>query len=94
MADVIPADEQSNYETFRDCLSEPILKLLAAPDEKAKPKKKRHAKKISKEKNGTIQESRMVSMTSNQNDDAQTSDAEDLGDFIEVHHPHPIQSHR
>ena len=39
MAEPIPAGEQSNYETFRDCMSEPIIKVLAAPIEKPKPKK-------------------------------------------------------
>ena len=48
MAEPIPAGEQSNYETFRDCMSEPIIKALATPIEKPKPKKKRHAKKGSK----------------------------------------------
>ena len=27
MAEPIPAGEQSNYETFRDCMSEPIIKV-------------------------------------------------------------------
>ncbi|KAJ4321872.1 hypothetical protein N0V94_002706 [Neodidymelliopsis sp. IMI 364377] len=50
MADPIPADEQSNYETFRDCMSEPVMKALALPAEKEKPKKKRMAKKSAKYK--------------------------------------------
>ncbi|KAH7394186.1 hypothetical protein DE146DRAFT_790497 [Phaeosphaeria sp. MPI-PUGE-AT-0046c] len=83
MAEVIPADEKSNYETFRDCLSEPIMKALALPDEKPKPKKKRSAKKSSKEKNnvnGTSREteSRVISRS-----EAKQTDAEDLGEFIE-----------
>jgi hypothetical protein len=86
MADGIPADEQSNYDTFRDCLSEPVLKLLAAPTEKLKPKKKRHAKKSSKEKNGIVVKSKGETKTNNtvSNGDSQSSDAEDLGEFIEV----------
>ncbi|KAF1946408.1 hypothetical protein EJ02DRAFT_418520 [Clathrospora elynae] len=40
MAEPIPADEQANRETFRDCLSEPVLKALAAAIEKSKSKKK------------------------------------------------------
>ena len=81
MVETIPADEQSNYETFRDCLSEPVLKALAAPVEKPKPKKKRHAKKSSKDKNGVREKSKGETET---NGDAQPSDAEDLGEFIEV----------
>ena len=86
MADGIPADEQSNYETFRDCLSEPVLKALAVPVEKPKPKKKRHAKKSSKDKNGIKEKSTGETKTSGttSNGDAQPSDAEDLGEFIEV----------
>ena len=45
MALRIPATEQSNFETFRDCVSEPVLKALAAPSEKAKPKEKKNKKK-------------------------------------------------
>jgi hypothetical protein len=86
MAETIPADEQSNYETFRDCLSEPILKSLAAPLEKAKSRKKRYVKKNSKEKNDTNEKEAKITVSHR---DVQTSDAEDLGDFIEVHHPNP-----
>lgn len=87
MAEAIPADEQTNYETFRDCLSEPVLKALAAPDDKAKPKKKRHAKKTSKYKNGTVIRSKeQVETPIISTREARQSDAEDLGEFIEVHH--------
>ncbi|KAH4344617.1 hypothetical protein HBH98_134720 [Parastagonospora nodorum] len=80
MADPIPADEQSNYETFRDCLSEPVLKALAMPIEKARPKKKRHVKKGSKEQNYK----RVAEIKSSiSHREAQASDAEDLGEFIE-----------
>jgi hypothetical protein len=83
MTEPIPAEEQANYETFRDCLSEPVLKALAAPTEKLKPKKKkRHAKKGSK--NGVVK----VMAEVNGSADTQASDAEDLGEFIEVcQHP-------
>jgi hypothetical protein len=83
MAEPIPADEQSNYETFRDCLSEPILKLLAAPLDKANSKKRRNVKKSSKEKNGMTAREAKITVSHR---DAQASDAEDLGDFIEVQH--------
>lgn len=84
MADVIPADEQSNYETFRDCLSEPVMKALALPDEKPKPKKKRIAKKGSKEKNDINGKSKETEKIISSREAKQT-DAEELGDFIEVH---------
>ena len=87
MAEPIPADEQSNYETFRDCLSEPVLRALAAPVEKPKPKKKRHARKSSKGKiiRPTEKDKEQANINSNVGiTEAQSSDAEDLGEFIEV----------
>ncbi|KAI4920351.1 uncharacterized protein J4E92_008570 [Alternaria infectoria] len=79
MAEPIPAEEQSNFETFRDCLSEPVLKALAAPIEKPKPKKKRHAKKGSKDgKDEVVKQEAIPTMV-----EAQETDAEDLGEFIE-----------
>ncbi|KAF2827592.1 hypothetical protein CC86DRAFT_349195 [Ophiobolus disseminans] len=84
MAEAIPLEEQSNYETFRDCLSEPVLRSLAISDEKPKPKKKRHAKKNSKEKNGVERKSTgELEIRTSSNGDTQPSDAEDLGEFIE-----------
>jgi hypothetical protein len=84
MAESIPAEEQSNYETFRECMSEPVLKALAAPMEKPKPKKKRHAKKGSKNgKNEIVKQDKTVA-DGNGNEDTQATDAEDLGEFIEV----------
>lgn len=83
MADSIPADELSNYETFRDCLSESVLKALAMPAEKPKPRKRRHAKKDSKAKIGlSVKSMEEPEVTSSA--DAHAADAEDLGDFIEV----------
>lgn len=91
MAEPIPAEEQSNYETFRDCMSEVVLKALAAPTEKPKPKKKRHAKKGSK--SGKSDVARQDKAVENSTQDSHTNDAEDLGEFIEVHtHTHFPQS--
>jgi hypothetical protein len=88
MAEPIPPDEQSNYETFRDCLSEPVLKALAAPTEKPKPKKKRHAKKGSK--NNVVKPETVVISEVHNSADTHASDASDLGEFIEVRqHPNP-----
>jgi hypothetical protein len=85
MAEALPADEQTNYETFRDCLSEPVLKALAGPVEKPKNKDKRHAKKNSKGKTGIVRNEKNSTIS---NRDARSSDAEDLGEFIEVHPPY------
>ncbi|KAI4627333.1 uncharacterized protein J4E87_003896 [Alternaria ethzedia] len=79
MAEPIPAEEQSNFETFRDCLSEPVLKALAAPIEKPKSKKKRHAKKGSKGGKDEVVKQEPVPTAV----EAQETDAEDLGEFIE-----------
>ncbi|KAI4665042.1 uncharacterized protein J4E79_003341 [Alternaria viburni] len=79
MAEPIPAEEQSNFETFSDCLSEPVLKALAAPIEKPKSKKKRHAKKGSKSGKNEIVKQEVVPTVV----EAQETDAEDLGEFIE-----------
>jgi hypothetical protein len=94
MSEPISAEEQSNYETFRDCFSEPVLKVLAAPVEKPKMKQKRHAKRSSKEKDVVksvtkAEPKRSISTTTN---DTQASDAADLGEFIEVRHSIPYSS--
>ncbi|KAJ4987319.1 proline-specific permease [Stagonosporopsis vannaccii] len=83
MADSIPAEEQTNYETFRDCMSEPIMKALALPAEKEKKKTKRMAKKRSKYKPvGMFAPAKpQVEMPT---PSAPTgTDAEDLGEFID-----------
>ena len=94
MAEEISADEQSNYETFRDCLSEPVLRALAAPIEKPKARKKRHAKKSSKEKNEDTRKRKdgIATKTTTSTANDEPSDAEDLGEFIEVHYP-PVHVH-
>ena len=88
MAEPIPAEEQSNYETFRDCLSEPVLKALAAPVEKPKPKKKRHAKKGSRSGRSEVVKQESTQTDVNKSEEAGGTDAEDLGEFIEVCHPY------
>lgn len=85
MAEAIPPEEQTNYETFRDCLSEPVLRALATPVEKTKPRKKRLAKSTSKGSNGTVTRGEEQGETKPiSSREARQSDAEDLGDFIEV----------
>lgn len=94
MAEPIPAKEQANYETFRDCLSEPVLKALATPIEKPKPKKKRHAKKGSKGNRNDLEKQEATPTAVKPSSEAQQADAEDLGEFIEVrpHHTPPLPS--
>ncbi|KAJ4348245.1 uncharacterized protein N0V89_009617 [Didymosphaeria variabile] len=82
MVEAIPPDEHSNFETFRECFGEPVLKALAKSVEKPR-KKKRDARKSKdgrpsragavKEKDA---EARIVST------EEQTT-AEDLGEFID-----------
>lgn len=91
MAEPIPAEEQFNYETFRDCMSEPIMKVLALPAEKEKPKKKRLAKKSAKYKpvgmfapaKTQVEVPNIISTSA-----PSATDAEDLGEFIDVFFPH------
>jgi hypothetical protein len=80
MAQVMPTEEQTNYETFRECLSEPVLRSLAAPVEKPK-RKRRHAKKSSK---SSVGEDRVEDAAKSPTDVEQGNDAEDLGEFIDV----------
>jgi hypothetical protein len=86
MAGFLPVDERSNYETFRDCLSEPVLRALAMPIEKSMPNKKRYAKKGSKENTGKKEKSQTYVESKNitSKNATRAEDAEDLGDFIEV----------
>ena len=64
------------------------MKALAAPVEKTKPKKKRHAKKSSKDKNGTVEKEKEEPETNGiiSISEARRTDAEDLGEFIDIHH--------
>lgn len=74
------SDNTTNYETFRECLSEPVLKALAVPVETPKKRKRRHGRKAqTKEIENEQSESNAVN-----SDEA--NDAEDLGEFIEVRH--------
>jgi hypothetical protein len=88
MAEPIAADEQTNYETFRDCLSEPVLKALAAPVHKERPKKKRLAKKSARSRTvGLFAGNRAKVDDDGASGDtaggAVQADAEDLGEFID-----------
>lgn len=90
MAEQIPADEQSNYETFRDCLGEPVLRALTVTSEKSGPKKKRHAKRSSK--GGSVDLSKKSAEKTESF--AAQNDAEDLGDFIDACPPPQNQFER
>lgn len=84
MAETIAPDEQTNYETFRDCLGDPVLRSLAAPIERPKKKKKsaRKSLKISVEVDNDAQKESTRQVET-------TNDAEDLGEFIDVATPFP-----
>lgn len=86
MAEIIPAEEQPNYETFRDCMSEPVVKALALPEQKEKNKKKRTAKRRAKYKPvGMFAHANPRVEAPSANSAASATDAEDLGEFIEVY---------
>ena len=74
LTSVIPEKEQSNYETFRECLSEPALRTLAVTPEKPK-RRRRSGKRMGSVKEG--QDNRGVGQE-------ESNDAEDLGEFIDV----------
>lgn len=87
MADSIPAEEQSNYETFRDCMSEPIMKALALPTAKEKTKTKRMAKKRAKYKPVGLFAPAKPQVETPTTTAPTGTDAEDLGEFIDVRFP-------
>lgn len=64
-------DTSNNFATFRDCLSDPVIRKLAA-----KPQKVQKKKKASRRKSDTPTEIAGVSEDGN--------DAEDLAEFIDV----------
>lgn len=84
MADTIPADEQSNYETFRDCMSEPVMKALALPAAKEKTKTKRLAKKRARYKPVGMFAAAKPAEEEAAPSEVSGADAEDLGEFIDV----------
>ena len=71
---VIPEKEQSNYETFRECLFEPVLRTLAVTPEK--PKRRRRGGK----RTGSVKEGQDGQGVGQE----ESNDAEDLGEFIDV----------
>ncbi|KAF9700936.1 hypothetical protein EKO04_000792 [Ascochyta lentis] len=86
MAESISGEEQSNYEAFRDCMSEPVMKALALPAEKEKPKKKRMAKKSAKYKPVGMfapAKPQVDAPNTASTSTPSSSDAEDLGEFID-----------
>lgn len=75
---MIPVEEESNFSTFRDCLSEPVIRKLAI--QPPKPSKRRAAK-------GRKNAIKPVYPQEAQADARQTNDAEDLAEFIDVCKP-------
>ncbi|PSN62709.1 hypothetical protein BS50DRAFT_638317 [Corynespora cassiicola Philippines] len=85
MAEPILEEEKSNYETFRECLSEPVLKALAMPAEAPRKKrvKRRKGKEIVSRTTATVE-------PTEQEMPINSTDAEELGEFIELPHlPQP-----
>lgn len=81
MAEIIAPEEQSNLETFRDYLSEPVLRVLAAPFGNLKSSTKKRARRKGKEgKKDRVQAEDIAKKAMAEEGNA----AEDLGDFIEV----------
>ena len=66
---MIPTDEQTNYDTFRDCMSDAVIKILTRPE-------KGPRRRATKGKKAAVQEKA--------SDDEIGNDAEELGEFIEV----------
>ncbi|KAF2018365.1 hypothetical protein BU24DRAFT_344372 [Aaosphaeria arxii CBS 175.79] len=83
MSDDIHPDEQSNYETFRECLSDPVLRILARPIEGTKSRKRRKGR-LSSVRNHSKDKTSIEPVSTVQSTDLNDgSDAEDLGEFID-----------
>ncbi|KAJ4291051.1 hypothetical protein N0V90_010249 [Kalmusia sp. IMI 367209] len=83
MAECIPPDEQTNYETFRDCFSEPVLRALVAPIDKSKKKTKRATRKSRGGKIELAKGKIEAKAKEDVNADEEQATAEDLGDFVD-----------
>lgn len=104
MAEAVAPDEQHNFETFRDCFSEPVLKALSKPTDKPK-KKKRVARKSKDGKNGIVKKEVKTEASQTVSTEEDQASAEDLGEFIDVSqnrlsqnaklttHPVPLHPH-
>lgn len=88
-------ESNSNYETFRDCLSGPIIQKSALP-----PPVRLRKRKASKPTGGRKSTHKATVESNDGPDERNGSDAEDLAEFIDVptpplrlHHPlHPFVS--
>lgn len=69
------SDEHTNNETFRECLSEVIIRKLAQPAQHVR-------RRAPKGRKGTI---KPVVQASPAKDEKNANDAEELGEFIEVY---------
>jgi hypothetical protein len=84
MAERIPEEEQSNYETFRDCLSEPVLRTLAAPAQTAKKSKRVRKGRKSVGKKEETKKKVEPTPPAEEGKEEDTTATEDLADFIDV----------
>ncbi|KAL1638255.1 hypothetical protein SLS56_000063 [Neofusicoccum ribis] len=71
---MISAEEESNFSTFRDCLSEPVIRKLAI--QPPKPSKRRAAK-------GRKNAIKPAYPQEAQDDARRSNDAEELGEFVD-----------
>ena len=86
MGETIPLVEQDNFETFRDHLSEPILKALVVPTQKT-AKKKRSSRKRKDGKDGktcVTKPKPVTEISPNPGVEEDQTTVEDLGEFIDV----------
>lgn len=78
-------DEHSNFDTFRDCFGEPVLKALARPV--AKPRKQKRVARKSKDdrssRTGIMEQNDAEARQIERTEEEQTT-AEDLGEFVDV----------
>ena len=78
---MINEGEQSNYETFRDCLGDALIQHLNVHEQKTKNKKSKANKH--RRKSSSVTKTR-VHAEVNEDVEGPISDASELGEFIEV----------
>jgi hypothetical protein len=83
---MIPPEEQANYETFRECLSDQVISRLTVPV-KANKKQKKRGKGRKNGLNKDTESAQDVELETDKGTELSCKakgDAEELADFIEV----------
>jgi hypothetical protein len=75
---MLPDNEQANFETFRDCLSNAIIQKLASEPPK-RERRRAKGRKHGKSKDNT------TTSESDKSDGFGSNDAEELGEFFDVY---------